>query len=241
MSGAAKRVISCGGEACASRRRLCLSDGNPIAVLPRLTAAPVTVVLVAAALLLQLQQPLQSACEFWFADFGVSTVPRLFVCHLLHWSWDHFLWDVAVFVAAGALCESRWRARFHTVLASSAVLIPLLVAVSHPELLCYRGLSGLDSALFALAAGRVFVEEAAARRWLNMTAAGVAVAGQFLKILLEVQAGETLFVGDDSFTPVPLAHLTGALLGTTVALFGGMKKSLWLSLCDHRGTAERVG
>jgi rhomboid family GlyGly-CTERM serine protease len=219
MSSAAKRAISCGGEACASRRRLCLFAGNPVEVLQRLTAAPVTVVLATAALLLQLQHPLQSVCEFWFADFAVSTVPQLLVCHLLHWSWDHFLWDAAVFVAAGVLCERRWRARFHAVLAASAVLIPLLVAVSHPELLCYRGLSGLDSALFALAAGRVFVEEAAARRWLPMAAAGIAVAGQFVKIAMEVQAGETLFVNDMSFTPVPLAHLTGALLGTGAAFW----------------------
>jgi rhomboid family GlyGly-CTERM serine protease len=184
-----------------------------------LFAVPITVLIAATASLLQLQVDLQSSVELRFAELQAAGIWRLATCHLLHWSHDHFLWDVLVLVAAGCVCESRWPRRFGVVLAAAGVLIPAVVLISAPEVLSYRGLSGLDSALFALAAGSLFVEEAAAGRRAAAMVAGAAVAGQFLKIAVETAAGQTLFVQDAPFIPVPLAHLCGALIGSLVALW----------------------
>lgn len=182
-----------------------------------LSAAPITTAITAVALLLQLQTAAHPTCELWFPQLSYSSLHKLAACHLLHWSWNHFAWDIAVFVVAGAICESRWKPQFLSLLAVSIFAIPITVAIAQPELLCYRGLSGIDSALFALAAGMFLTEEVRSGNWQSACPAGLAVLAQFLKILLENNAGHTLFVNDAGFTPVPMAHLAGALAGSVIA------------------------
>lgn len=183
-----------------------------------IAAAPMILLLGTLAMLLQLSPARQSLLELRFADLMVGSLWRLGSCHLLHWSWNHCLWDVVVFVAAGGMCESRWPAACRRVLCWSAGVIPLVVLVAAPELQCYRGLSGVDSALFALAAGMLLHEEYRSGRRGPACIAGLAVLCQFLKIAAEMHAGQTLFVSDRSFVPVPMAHLAGALVGCLVAV-----------------------
>jgi len=182
-----------------------------------IAAAPTILLLSAVAMLLQLSPELQSLLELRFADLICGSLWRLASSHLLHWSWNHCLWDAVVFLAAGGMCESRWPGACRRVLFWSAGLIPLVVMVVAPELQCYRGLSGVDSALFALAAAMLLQEEWRSGRRMMASVAGLAVLCQFLKIAAEIQAGQTLFVSDRTFVPVPMAHLTGALVGSLVA------------------------
>jgi rhomboid family GlyGly-CTERM serine protease len=214
---ASRAVFSDGGRNTPGRRCLCLLHSCLAPAKSLLTTAPITTAVAAAALFLQLQSTIQPACELWFSQLSVSCVPKLLTCHLLHWSWNHLIWDLAVFLVAGFICEPRWNRQFLLVLATAGLVIPLTVGVGHPQLMCYRGLSGIDSALFALAAGMVFLEEARLRHWPTATAAALVILGQFLKILAEHSAGHTLFVNDSGFTPIPLAHLAGALAGTGIA------------------------
>jgi rhomboid family GlyGly-CTERM serine protease len=148
---------------------------------------------------------------------GLS-LPRLLTCHALHWSANHLAWDLAVFSTLGALCERRDRSRFVATLVSSALLIPLGVAVLHPEITHYRGLSGIDSALFGL-----FAAELARQRHREGDRAGTWVMGLFLlglagKIGVECQQGGNLFVADQSFIPLPWAHAIGGVVGVILAL-----------------------
>jgi len=183
-----------------------------------LRMAPVTCLIATAALLLQSLPDLQPAAELRFTELAASDLWRLVTCHLLHWSWDHFTWDVAVLLAAGTFCETRWPRRFLAVLATASVLIPAAVMISAPQLQSYRGLSGLDSALFALAAGSMLIEESRNGRRHSAVVAAVVVAAQFLKITAESAAGHTLFVQNAPFIPVPLAHLCGAVIGSLLSL-----------------------
>ncbi len=210
--------VVCGGRSKAGRRVFCLMRAVMSTLAAVVGSAPVTSLIACVALLLQACPPLQPAAEFSFADLCVTESWRLATCHLLHWSWDHFLWDAVVLVVAGAFCERLWFRQFLCVLVTAALLIPTVVMISAPHLLCYRGLSGVDSALFALAAGSVLIEEAVAGRRLAAFAATVVVTAQFLKIGIESAAGHTLFVQDGSFTPVPLAHLCGAVIGSLGAV-----------------------
>lgn len=107
-----------------------------------IAAAPTILLLSAVAMLLQLSPELQSLLELRFADLICGSLWRLASSHLLHWSWNHCLWDAVVFLAAGGMCESRWPGACRRVLFWSAGLIPLVVMVVAPELQCYRGLSG---------------------------------------------------------------------------------------------------
>ena len=193
-------------------------------LLSLVAAAPLVLTLSTLALLLQTSPELQTALELQFARLAVGSLWRLACCHLLHWSWDHCLWDVLVFLSAGLLCETRWPQAFRRVVAWSAGLIPFSVLISAPDLLCYRGLSGVDSALFALAAAMILGEELQAGRRSGTAIATIAVLSQFLKIAAEVFVGHTLFVGDHSFVPVPLSHFTGALIGSAVAVLAIVRK-----------------
>ena len=132
----------------------------------------------------------------------------------------HLFWDVMVLVAAGTFCETRWPRRFYLVLATAGLLIPLAVMISAPELLNYRGLSGLESAFFALAAGSLLIEEIQTGRRPAALLLDIVVAAQFVKIGLESTVGNTLFVQDAPFVPVPLAHLCGATIGSLAAACG---------------------
>jgi hypothetical protein len=87
--------------------------------------------------------------------------------------------------------------------------------VLQPGLPTYRGLSGLDSALFvtgALALGERLFREG--RRVVGI-AAFASVAALAAKVAYELATGQTLFVDAArvGFVPVPLAHVAGALAG----------------------------
>lgn len=163
--------------------------------------------------------------EGWLAGLRLDvpfldglSLPRLLTCHALHWSVSHLVWDLAVFSTLGALCERRSRPRFVATLALSAVLIPLGLAVLHPAITRYRGLSGIDSALFGLLAadlGRQRLREGdRAGAWVM----GLFLVGLAAKIGLECLQGENLFVQDTTFIPLPWAHAIGGVVGTLAAI-----------------------
>lgn len=142
---------------------------------------------------------------------------RIITCHFTHWTADHLMWDAVTFAALGFACERMHRRATLACLAVAAIAIPLAIAAAMPELATYRGLSGLDSALFMLLA--VFVVRrswAGGGRWLGIAAAA-AIAGFAGKTMFEVATGTTLFVeSSGAFVPIPLSHLAGAAAGLVI-------------------------
>lgn len=138
-------------------------------------------------------------------------------CHLLHWNFDHLFWDLGMFIALGAISERSIRLRYYWTLLISAVLIPFAVAVAHPEISSYRGLSGLDSAIFSLLIVHRMIElrSSGSGRWWPFAIVGCLLCA---KILYEFFSGTTLFVQDTSFIPIPVAHVAGAVVGLLMGL-----------------------
>lgn len=107
-----------------------------------------------------------------------------------------------------------------TAVVIAAIGIPLSVS-AWTDLSSYRGLSGIDSAIFALLATHLII--AARREHDDLTAwvASVAFAGFLAKVIAELAGVGSIFAGDlGGASPVPIAHLVGAAIGSIVGLVG---------------------
>lgn len=145
---------------------------------------------------------------------------RIVTCHFTHWTYEQLAWDALAFICLGVACERRDRGAYHATLLASVLLIPLAVLVADPRVIAYRGLSGIDSALFALlvvSTRNVFL--------------GVLFAA---KIAFEVFTGSPVFA-EGGYEVVPIAHVAGALIG---AAFG--VRSARSKLREHDRVACRV-
>lgn len=177
-----------------------------------------TLLIVCFALFLQLAPTVGKFFEWGWSNVDSLFDYRLITCHAVHWSWNHLAWDLLMFSVLGAICESTNRIRFIVYLIVSTIVIPIFVFACHPELSTYRGLSGIDSGLFALVA----IDGLSTSRTKN-DRQGIMVFSACLfclvaKIALEITFGGNLFVRDSSFVPVPIAHLVGAITGALTGL-----------------------
>lgn len=181
---------------------------NGIATMPRATVAISLVALLSSCF------PLMAS---WFtADFervGFSALPGMVTCHLAHWSTQHLFWDLLMFIVLGWHLEKTLTRPYYFTLIASSLLIPLGVQVMQPEISSYRGLSGIDTALFALlctsklASGYRKGSQGSVALFLFLLLA------MWGKLIFEFSSGDVMFVRHDNFYPVPSAHLCGALIG----------------------------
>lgn len=182
----------------------------PCASLFLSAAAVLVFVLPYATTWLQYDRLAIAAGEIW----------RLVSSHWTHVSGDHLFWDVLTFLVLGTLCERMSRMRFWACVLGSTVLIPVALWITIPQLETYRGLSGIDSALYVLLAVMLLKDEVRDRRWGWV----MALSGVFLafigKVGYEMATGGTIFVdsGASHMVPVPLAHCIGATVGMIVGL-----------------------
>lgn len=136
---------------------------------------------------------------------------RLLTCHLAHWNEQHLLWDLLVFLALAPLLPPR---RLAALLLPAGLAISFGVLICQPELASYRGLSGIDAALFVALA----LDLARRAGRLDRVLGGLALLLFAAKIAAELASGQAVFVATGgAFVPVPLAHL----LGLAAALFEG--------------------
>jgi rhomboid family GlyGly-CTERM serine protease len=179
-----------------------------------------TIVLAAAAAVLAACPAGSSWLEFDREAVYGGQLWRIITCHLTHCNLDHLLWDVLALVVLGAMCERRSRSRYLMCLAACSAAIPAALLVVQPELLCYRGLSGLDTGLFALLAVGLLWDKSQERDWLGLSLIGLSLAGFAGKIAFELTTGNTVFVDSAAagFTAVPLAHLVGLAVGAAAGL-----------------------
>ena len=151
---------------------------------------------------------------------------RLVTGHFVHWSAGHLVWDVGTFLVLGAACELRSRKRFSLCLAGSVVAIPCAVWLLLPELELYAGLSGIDSALFALLGADLVHEQWEKRNPATLVLALALSLALALKVGFEITTGGTVFVADlaSGIVPVPRAHLAGALVGLLASALIGSSR-----------------
>ncbi len=167
-----------------------------------------------------------AAGEYW----------RLLSGHWTHISAEHLFWDVLMFLVLSVPCEYDSRRRYVICLFSAVVLISCTLWYAMPQLLWYRGLSGLDSALFALLLTTLTREDIQAKRWywvIGYITLGLAFTA---KIGYEWMTGQALFVGGLSgqIVPVPLAHVAGATVGLGIGLICNSRRQSCDQLAEVR-------
>lgn len=114
--------------------------------------------------------------------------------------------DYSYFGLLSGVIEHRSRIRL-------VVTIGAAVWWGQPHLNFYRGLSGIDSALF----GCLAVLLLCGRSRPGLFTGAVALASFGVKCWAEIRSGVPIFAAAGSYETVPLAHLTGLIVGVTVA------------------------
>jgi rhomboid family GlyGly-CTERM serine protease len=133
---------------------------------------------------------------------------RIVTCHFTHWTYEQLAWDALAFAGLGYACARNSLRAFHATLLASVFLIPFAVLAFAPEIVAYRGLSGVGSALFAL----LLVQS---RKSPLAIACAIAFAA---KIAFEAVTGGAVFAADmgSGVVSVPVAHIAGAIIGATI-------------------------
>ena len=171
--------------------------------------------------------------EYDTTEPWVQQLANLFSCHLQHWSGEHLFWDLGMFALLCGLCEKINRRALALTLLVAAATIPVAVGIYHPEVASYRGLSGLDTALFGMAVvyfGLARMMES--DHWGMLIYLGLLVA-LVAKTVHELNFGTTFFVESSNFIPVPVAHIVGAVIGISIGS--------WRYLIDLGNIRRRIG
>lgn len=142
-------------------------------------------------------------------------MPQLVLSHFRHWSAEHLFWDLGMFAVLAAVCERISRTGLVAVLAIGIFLIPLAVGIFEPAILTYRGLSGLDTALFGMAAVCLALTRISNGDSVEAWVYSILLLGLVLKTAHELAYG-TVFVASTNFVAVPVAHIVGAIIGACV-------------------------
>ncbi len=172
-----------------------------------------------------------AALEYSRQALAGGEIWRIVTCHWTHFSFDVFLWDLVAFVFLGIACERRDRKSFLVCLGGAALLIPAVIWLVMPGLDYYRGLSGLDSALFGLLTVSLFregIETGNRRRIVSVVVFTLFFLG---KVTWETAGGGAVFAASTGggAVPVPLAHAVGIAVGVAVGLFMELKKVVLLN------------
>lgn len=158
-----------------------------------------------ASTALQLDRAALAGGEWW----------RVFTCHFTHFGTNHLIWDLLVFLVLGSICE--WIDRRSSILAIliSLIAIPIAVIGFLPSITSYRGLSGIDSALFALLATDVIAENVRSGQRIWTIVSFVLPVSFLIKIAIEIWFSVNVFADNiaGGYVPVPLAHLVGLTAG----------------------------
>jgi rhomboid family GlyGly-CTERM serine protease len=184
----------------------------------RARRTPCASLFLSVAALILLLPAVVAPLQYDRAAIADGEVWRLFSGHWVHSSFDHFFWDVLAFGCLGAACELRDRRQFLVCVVVSAIAISLTIWLVLPEMSVYRGLSGIDSALFGLLFVELLRDGIRARRRDQVVFAAVCFLAFAFKISFELIAGRNVFVEASGFgwVGVPLAHIAGASVGVAM-------------------------
>ncbi|MEM7314809.1 MAG: rhomboid family intramembrane serine protease [Planctomycetota bacterium] len=195
----------------------------------QIAVVPITTMVVVICLIVQSSETLPLALEFshMAGDSAWETLSRMLTGHFTHWSFDQLFWDVLAFAVLGYLCERAGRVRYLALLIASAVAVPFSVMVSHPLVGSYRGMSGVDSALFVFLACHI-ASEGVRNRDPTWVIGGLIAWVIFVsKVAFEYVSGSTMFVeASGEFLPLPISHLAGAVAGTLIWVFPSPDKKI---------------
>jgi len=196
----------------------------------RASVWPIATALIAgAALALHWLPGVAQVAELDTRGRGPLALVQLWTSHLTHFGGSHLTWDLAMFAVLGLVAERLAPTATRVLLAAGAPLIAVAVIGADPQVLYYRGLSGVDTALFAFLAAHFAIDsEDAGRRRMGRIALALLVA----RSIYELGSGGTALFVDGAaggFNTVPIAHVAGAVVGVVTAA---------LAVPVERGTRE---
>ena len=190
-----------------------ISTGERLAIAGALVIALLTVFSTVAPLL-ELR-PALLAQQPWRALTG----------HLVHINWGHALINATAWFVVARLFAPELSGREQAlVLAASALAIAFSLALWLPQLVWYRGASGVLHGLFFAGSGRWLardISQPVQRHWGALWLPVALFAGGWIKVIAE-QPGDasTPYASWLGAHVVPQAHLAGAVTGTLLgALF----------------------
>lgn len=185
-----------------------------------------TLTMAALTLAIHFVPSLGQVLQFDRTAIAHGQVWRFFTAHFTHFGDDHLRWDLAAFVILGAITERLSRVGLFAAVAFSAALTSIGVWLFQPQFMTYRGLSGIDSALFGYVIADLLVTGWKDRHRFSMAVGCVALGGFAAKCVFEMITRSTVFVeSGGAFTPVPLAHLLGLVAGVAVGCYRKRERS----------------
>lgn len=199
---------------------------------PALLAGPL--LLSALAVLIHLLPGAAALLEYDRAEVLRGQAWRLLTGHWTHTSADHLVWDVVAFAALGLAVAWRGRRLFWRTALGSATAISVALLLLAPQWHTYRGLSGIDSALFVALAATLL----AGNRRVDRLLGGAALLVFAAKVGFETLTGAALFTTPmPDHQVVPMAHLVGAFVGLVAAAAPRPARPAhrtWISSVDSR-------
>jgi rhomboid family GlyGly-CTERM serine protease len=154
------------------------------------------------------------------AEIFAGQIWRMWTGHLVHFNSSHLLWDLVVFLPAGAWLERMtpgWTRWFY---ALTPLAISALLLLGEPTLSYYAGLSGLATGVLVLLALVQLQRDTAGPRWFWPGVLLLVAA----KVVTELRAQAPLVVHFDSgVRTVPLAHLGGIACALIAALLVALR------------------
>ena len=179
----------------------------------------VTLILAAIALAIHVLPGAATWLQFDRVAIASGECWRLFSGHLTHWNTDHLFWDLLMFVVLGVLIEARSRTSLLWTILLATLIIATVAWLRGPGVQTYRGLSGIDTALFVFLACSMIIEAIHLRQWHQCIVPGVLLVLAMGKFGYEAVTGSTLFVDNQSadFVVFLEAHLVGVAVGALTA------------------------
>jgi len=190
-----------------------------------------SLILSAAALLIWFMPSISYHLEYEREKILSFEFWRLLTCHFTHFSIEHLFWDLVVFIILGVVCELKEGKTFLILVVVSGAAISLVNILFLQDLLIYRGLSGIDSALFGWLCAALFAESISRKSKALFSIAALITIFFCVKIGMEAFFDKALFVSSDEavhdigvsavpqdqeMVPVPLAHVVGIVVGAAV-------------------------
>jgi len=196
---------------------------------------PVTMSIGIAALVIACFPSAGNVLQFDRQAILAGEIWRLATGHLSHWGGDHIQWDLLMFVVLGSACEIRDPRRMYACLFAAAASVSVLVLGAFPEIAAYRGLSGVDTALFTLLAVGLLRDGRRQQCGYTVLVTGGLLLGFIAKTTFEAITGHAFFVDQQTagFELLVWDHIVAAVVGVWVACVASADRSKPTTLCAN--------
>ncbi|MBU0468065.1 MAG: rhombosortase [Candidatus Omnitrophica bacterium] len=130
---------------------------------------------------------------------------RFFTGHMVHYNFDHLLWDLIAFVILGSVIELNHPQQLMLSLLISSIGVSFWLYYFEPIILTYCGLSGALNGLLVIASMMLWNKtESCIYLFVMLSTIG--------KICYEFTTNQTVFVSMSAH-PMPSSHLVGFISG----------------------------